>query len=195
MTAYIPIATTIIGYTQNVHRTYFRNHYDGDVEFVAECWENELDIMNSTDNCKNQLFRPFEHGEAYFTHLLNFDPDINLYQIMNNDCLNKCDYYYEDFTNKKCKELDINKNHLSLLHRNIRSIPHNVDLFNQILNALDTDLSLLVVSETWLKPHNEHCYGVNGYNAEHNSRLNTAGAGVSLFIKKGLNIINAVTFN
>ena len=97
--------------------------------------------------------------------------------------------------NKQCKELDINKYHLSLLHNNIRSIPHNLDHFNQFLNGLDIDFSILAFSETWLKPHNEHCYGVNGYNAEHNSRLNKAGGGVSLFIKKALNIINAVTFN
>ena len=97
--------------------------------------------------------------------------------------------------NKQCKELDINKYHLSLLHNNIRSIPHNLDHFNQFLNGLDIDFSILAFSETWLKPHNEHCYSVNGYNAEHNSRLNKAGGGVSLFIKKALNIINAVTFN
>ena len=69
------------------------------------------------------------------------------------------------------------------MHNNIRSIPHNLDHFNQFLNGLDMDFSILAFSETWLKPHNEHCYGVNVYNAEHNSRLNEAGGGVSLFIK------------
>ena len=96
--------------------------------------------------------------------------------------------------NKKCKELDINKHHLSLLHNNLRSIPHNLDHFNQFLNGLDIDFSILAFSETWLKPHNEHCYGVDD-NAEYNSRLNKAGGGVSCSSNRGLNIINAMNFN
>ena len=165
------------------------NHYDKDVKFIhtlAECWENESNIMKYSDNYTNQLFMPFEYSEADFTHLIDFDPDVNFYQNLNNNCINKCDYYHEDSMNKNCKELDINKYHLSLLHNNIRSIPHNLDHFNQFLNGLDIDFSILAFSETWLKPHNEHCYGVNGYNAEHNSRLNKASGGVSLFIKKGI---------
>ena len=142
--------------------------------------------MKYSDNYKNQLFMPIEYSEADFTHSIDFDPVIIFYQNLNNNCINKCDYYYEDPMNKRCKELDINKYHWSLLHNNIRSIPHNVDHFNQFLNGLDIDFSILAFSETWLKPHNEHCYGVNGYNAEHNSRLNKAGGGVSLFIKKGI---------
>ena len=165
-------------------------HYDEDVEFIhtlAECWENELNIIKYSDNYKNQLFMPFEYSEADFKHLLDFHPDINFYQNLNSNRINKCDYYYEDSMNKKCKELDINKHHLSfLLHNNIHSIPHNLDHFNQFLNGLDIDFSILAFSETWLKPHNEHCYGVNGYNAGYNSRLNKAGGGVSFFIKKGI---------
>ena len=170
MTAYISIETTIIGYAQNVHRTYFR-----------------LIIMTKTSNIFIlwQLFMPFEYSETDFTHLLDFDPDMNFCQNWNNNCINKCDYYYEDSINKKCKELDINKHHLSLLHNNLRSIPHNLDHFNQFLNGLDIDFSFLAFSETWLKPHNEHCYGVND-NAEYNSRLNKAGGGVSLCIKQGI---------
>ena len=88
--------------------------------------------------------------------------------------------------NKKYRELDINKNYLSLLHSNVRSIPHNLDHFTNFLNGIDIEVSVLAFSETWLKPHNEQCYSVIGYNAEHNSRLNKAGGRVSLFFKNGI---------
>ena len=86
----------------------------------------------------------------------------------------------------KCRELDINKNHLSLLRCNIRSIPHNLDHFTNFLNWIDIEFSVLAFSETWIQPHNEQCYNVIGYNAEHNCRLNKAGGGISLFVKNGI---------
>ena len=82
------------------------NHYDEDVEFIhtlVECLENELNIMKYSDNYKNRLFMPFENSKADFTHLLDFDPDINFYQNLNNNCINKCDYYYEDSMNKSVR--------------------------------------------------------------------------------------------
>ena len=53
--------------------------------------------MKYSDNYKNQLFIPFEYSEADFTHLIDFNPDINFYQNLNNNCINKCDYHYEDW--------------------------------------------------------------------------------------------------
>ena len=72
------------------------------------------------------------------------------------------------------------------MHSNIRSIPHNLDHFTNFLNEIDIEFSVLAFSETWLKPHDEQCYDVIGYNAEHNSRLNKAGGGISLFVKNGI---------
>lgn len=84
---------------------------------------------------------------------------------------------------KICRLVEIT---FSRLHANIRSIPRNLDNFEKYIASLDIHFSLIALSETWLKPENEHCYGLEGYTAEHNVRKVKVGGGVSLLITDGI---------
>ena len=163
------------------------NHVDDDTEFIhnlSENWENKTNVIRA--NIVDKIFTPFEQEDFDSLHMMDYDPDANYYQNLYNTCINKCDYYHEDSFNSKCKDLCIRPENLALIHSNIRSLPCNLDKFTQYINGLDVSFSVMAFTETWLKPHNEHCYGINGYNVEHNSRLVKTGGGVSMFIKEGI---------
>ena len=165
------------------------NQVCDDDEFLrnlSENWEINLGHVFANASHFDRLFVPFEINEDETSPLYDTDPDINFYQGIQNNSINSCDYYYENSFNKKCRDLDIKENNLSFLHCNIRSIPRNLDRFEEYVSNLNIDFSIIAFSETWLKRDNEQCYGMHGYNAEYNSRPAKVGGGVSLFIKEGI---------
>ena len=134
----------------------------------------------SCDNCLNifDLQTNFiERGNDPFIHN---DPDN---QFLNEILSNSSDYFTADSFSSKCKKYSTNKNDFSLIHLNIRSIPKNMDQFLMFLETVNCEFSIIGFTETWLKEENVDCYGISGYNCEHNYRKDKIGGGVSLFIK------------
>ena len=163
------------------------NHYDSDTEFIQALsseWSVSFDLMNA--NFKDKIFTPFEINEDTFTPLHDHDPDFQFYQGIQNTCLNTCDYYFEDTFNNKCRNIKIDDKAFSLIHSNIRSVPCNLDKLSNYLSNLCISPTIVALTETWLKPENEGCYGIPGYNGLFNSRADRSGGGVSLLIKNGL---------
>ena len=139
------------------------------------------------------LYRNYEIGHLY--HLIwmkIFGPlwwnQIQISSVLGavSNKLNSCDYYIEDTFNDRCKNLPINRCSLSILHLNIRSIPRNLSSQQTYLNNLDIQFSVIGISETWLKPYNVDCYGMDGYKEDHLYRSERMGGGVSLYVMNGI---------
>ena len=166
------------------------NHIHDDDEFLMELLENwnEHTLFPATMlKDQNRIFSPFELNDNFNSPLSDADPDIQFYQNQCNSTLNSCDYYLEDSFNKKMLEY-IQKpgNYLSMVHVNIRSAMKNLDNFSHYIQGLDHVFPLIGLTETWFKPDNKDCIGMQGYRAEHNCRTNRTGGGVSLFIREDL---------
>ena len=153
---------------------------------LSEYWDDNLENILANSSHHNRIFIPFEINDDESSPLFDADPDVNFYQGIQNNNMNTCDYYYENSFNKKCRDLNLTDNNLSFLHSNIRSMPRNLDRFEEYMSNINTKFSFIGFSETWLKPENENCYGLSGYVAEHNSRVHKVGGGVSLYIKDGI---------
>ena len=78
--------------------------------------------------------------------LNKIDPDI--YYLTVNNCPIDTPYYSEQlFRDKFGKNIN-----LSMLHLNIRSVPHHILGLMSFLDNLDIELKLIALSETWIKP-------------------------------------------
>ena len=64
----------------------------------------------------------------------------------------------------------------SMFHLNIRSIPDHFTELTSLLNNLETEIKVIALSETWLKPSHNN-FNILNYNMEH---------GVALYLHKVL---------
>ena len=71
-------------------------------------------------------------------------------------------------------------NHLSFFHLNIRSLQNKVDELSTLLSTINTNFSVVGITETWLQ---DLSLGVNidGYNFVYKNRSSKTGEGVGLF--------------
>ena len=95
---------------------------------------------------------------------IHFDPDINFYCEQNifSGFLRK--YYTEDSFNENlisfCSDYKLS---FSLCHVNIRSIKANITDFENYLNMMNIDFSIIGVTETWLSDVTCNFYSLEGY--------------------------------
>ena len=97
----------------------------------------------------NKLFCPFAINQGIETPLTEMDPDIQFYS----DChyiknLN-CDYYPEEKFQNEVKDCSTTGTHLSLFHRNIKSLRKHYDEPVIFLESLGHDF-FIGLTETWL---------------------------------------------
>ena len=76
----------------------------------------------------------------------------------------------------------MNKDLVSLIHLNIRSLPANLTGFMSYMSNVNHIFSITGFTETWLKPSNIETFGISGYNHVGLTRQSGKGGGVSLFI-------------
>ena len=62
----------------------------------------------------------------------------------------------------------------------------NLSSLQTYLNNVDIQFTVIGISETWLKPYNVDCYGMDGYKEEHLYRSERMGGGVSLYVMNGI---------
>ncbi len=78
-------------------------------------------------------------------------------------------------------------NNFSLMHVNIRSLYKNVDQLKSCLSQLNKNISVIGLSETWLKDTSCKNYlDIPGFNLETNKRNERVGGGVALYIVSNL---------
>ena len=71
-----------------------------------------------------------------------------------------------------------------MFHLNIRSIPDFTEL-TLLLNSLVTEIKVIAIFETWLKPSHIN-FNVLNYNMEHDLRPKKRAGGVALYLHKVL---------
>ena len=76
----------------------------------------------------------------------------------------------------------LKNSNLSILHINVRSLNANFLSFYSYIETLCVKPTIIAITETWLKPHNETLFPLNGYNFIAVSRKDKLGGGVGLYI-------------
>ena len=82
--------------------------------------------------------------------------------------------------------LNLKENYLSMLHFNIRSAPKNMVNFENFLYSLNTEFSLIGLTETWFNNVTADLYDMQRYSSVHNYRTGRTGGGVSIFVKSDI---------
>ena len=75
-----------------------------------------------------------------------------------------------------------------VLHRNIRSLPKNLNLLEEILCSLDSKIDILGITETKLREKSISDVNIEGYNFYHTDSTTNAG-GATLYITSNLNAL------
>ena len=111
------------------------------------------------------------------------DPDTNVTNVLYN---NECKYYNEDSFNELLRSEPNIIDSLSLLHVNIRSVPKNLSELQNYMECLNTNFSIVGLSETWLNENNSDMYQIEGYESVSKFRTERRGGGVSLYVRRGV---------
>ena len=150
------------------------------------------------DRISNLLFNPFTLNSDYLNLRVNDgnDPDINFYELQS-QLLDTCDYYLEEQFNEQTSQYS-NEN-FSLFHLNVRSLNKNFDNLLNHLSMLNTQFSVISLSETWNKDDDDDeefenekkndssdSFEIKGYEFEQNCRKERQGGGVAMYIKTGV---------
>ena len=125
-------------------------------------------------------FQPLVRRHKNLSNCFNLDPDENFYPDSYD-----CEYYIEDEFNDLLAKNSTPDYYLSLLHLNTRSLSRNFIGLNNLLANVNTKLSCIGISETWLQ-RSAHTCNISSYNFVHNFRSDRAGGGVGLYDAKEL---------
>ena len=77
--------------------------------------------------------------------------------------------------------------HFLLCHVDIRSIKANITDFENYLNMMNIDFSIIGVTETWISDVTCNLYSLEGYELLEKHRLNKMGGGVGFFVRNDVN--------
>ena len=72
---------------------------------------------------------------------------------------------------------------LSLCHVNIRSVRKNLGAFENYLNILKHEFTVIALTGTWLNDNDCDLYGLSGYKVIGRHRVNRTGGGVAVCIR------------
>ena len=121
--------------------------------------------------------------------LKDVDPD----EFLNSElpeCITDTPIYSEPYTkiNDFCK----NKQSLSIISFNIRSLSRHIDEFKILLSSLPAKFSIICLQETWARDENENFdsrFEINGYNCYHVHRSDEKrGGGLCIYTDNNLDI-------
>jgi hypothetical protein len=173
--------------------------------FPFSTLEENQDIINynnRNDNnlnlgiAKDLLFDPFEAiPEENDGEDMN-DPDMNFYKTFDGSTCKTSSYYNVEEVNKLTQKRK-NDSKFTMLHLNIRSMAKNYRMLQNTLAIIDNKYDVIILSETWLKPHNIDTFALDGYQHEYITRTGKAGGGLSIYIKNAIqyNILPEMTVN
>ena len=108
--------------------------------------------------------------------LSNIDPDLNL--TSNSTSM----YFSDDSFNQLIVSQNLSTSNFSTLFLNIRSAPKNLEAFQDYLNLINFQFSVIGLAETWLNVENQSLYSIPNYSYYGKVRNNRVGGGVALMI-------------
>ena len=163
------------------------NNIEDEVDFVANIDASTLP-RNSMCYLSDKVFIPFELNDKDHSSLLcDPDPDLHYFNSFNQVKANS-NYYTETSFKEHVTKCTDAKDMFSMCHLNIRSISKNLSSFENYLETIQYNFTMIGLMETWLNDTNYDLYGLQGYNfvEQHRSSL---GGGVALCVMKHLNYI------
>ena len=95
----------------------------------------------------------------------------------------KCNYHLETKFNDEISQPNGTKDALSWCHVNIRSARKNLGNFEDYLNMLNHDFTVLRLYETWLNDNDSDLHRLRGYKVIGHHRVNRAGVGITVCVK------------
>ena len=156
---------------------------------VALLCELNYDDMENYEFA-HKIFDPFQIQDFESFHPnFDIDPDNNYYNGHNLHSLQNCRYFDEDSFNKYVRYKGLSDKGFSIFHHNIRSLVANGTQLEIFFNDLQHKLSVIGLTETWLRPDNVNLYNYQGYQSFHKNREDKKGGGISLFIKDKITCI------
>ena len=136
------------------------------------------------------MFNQFEIKESYSAITDNVDPDTNFFNdVQQGYIFRNSDYYFENSFNEAIDKIGITHDTFSVLHVNIRSAPKNLTNYMAYISNLKHNITVIAMSETWLKDMNVDIYSIDGYSHVYDYRYDWAGGGVSSFMKEGIEYV------
>ena len=154
--------------------------------------------------CNNEIMLPFNHilDEREFKlvlftlfehqNIVNKEDIIEKYRNLTfdphkfndkddfNEYNSNSDYYDNEQLKEVCKNIE--KNDLSLLNINARSLYKNFESLQDFLGSIDIEFKIIGLVETWLKDQPQEYFHIDGYNLELKNRRDKKGGGVCLYI-------------
>ena len=163
------------------------NNIEDEVDFLANIDTSTLP-RNSMCYLSDKVFIPFELNDKDHSSLLcDPDPDLHYFNSFNQVKANS-NYYTETSFKEHVSKCTDAKDMFSMCHLNIRSVSKNLSSFENYLETIQYNFTMIGLTETWLNDTNYDLYGLQGYNfvEQHRSSL---GGGVALCVMKHLNYI------
>jgi hypothetical protein len=162
------------------------NDIANDTDFL-QAVTNPISNIIDIETLESMIYDPFDannNDEEGF--LSDIDPDKNFLGDIRGTAISKCKYYYNIEHMENALEYTKNSS-LSMLHLNIRSLPKNIDSLMATIRTTSIAFDILGFTETWLKPANADCHGIQGYTHEFSTRDDRPGGGVSIFVNEKWN--------
>ena len=165
----------------------FHDIDDDDFTVTNSSLDLDLNLAHIYKESLDYDFKPFEYTEFSSSDFQQeIDPDNNFF----NDIKLNCKYY----TESQLKHSISNKNGLSIIHFNCRSLNANFTKIEDCLNEIGKTFDIIAISESWLN-NNSIIPNLQGYECCHQPRISKKGGGVALFINNHLDfkILNKMT--
>jgi hypothetical protein len=144
---------------------------------LLEPINNPNNLTIDVDQLNTMVYDPLDLNEDDSEGALSdIDPDQNCLRDIRGSLVQDCKYFYSSDQIDMLQE-NLNKSEFSVFHLNIRSTPTNFDKLIPTLHTTGTTFDIIALSETWLKPLNADCYGMEGYEHEYLTRNDIPGVG------------------
>lgn len=165
----------------------FHDIDDDDFTVINSSLDLSLNLAHIYRESLDFAFKPFDYTEFSSTDFQQeIDPDNNFF----NDIKLNCKYS----TESQLKHSISNKNGLSIIHFNCRSLNANFTKIEDCLHEIGKIFDIIAISESWLNS-NSIIPNLQGYECCQQPRINKKGGGVALYIHNHLDfkILNKMT--
>ena len=159
------------------------NNIENTDEFISAT--SASNTVSSLCYLSDLLFMPFELNDSdNLADMYNNDinPDIHFFNNFQQH-VTSCNYLTETSFIKATSTPRLKKQCFSLCHLNIRSIKRNLTAFENYLEILQYDFSIIGLTETWLTDYDYNLYNISGYSMVENHRSSRSGGGVAICLK------------
>ena len=160
------------------------NHIYDESDFLSSLSYKSTTTLRQLSD---KIFMPYdldEDGLAYVEHDDDINPDIHYFgQQPELSNLNSNYYFENEFSKYICNLQGKEKQCISLIHINIRSMNANFSSFQAYLCNLNFNFNFIGFTETWLREDSD-LFNMEGYSIVNKIRNDRPGGGVSLLIQE-----------